>query len=480
MISVTGIGSGLNIDSIVTGLVAAEGDAKTLLLANKRSDTEFEISAFGALKSTLATFTSPLTFLKSPTNFQSNTLISADATVFTASTSSSSTATGAIAPGVFGVEVRELAEAHKLLTSGFTDQATVVGTGTLTISVGSNSFNVVIDSSNNTLTGIRNAINDATDNTGLSATIVNVDDGAGGTEAKLMLSSDETGIDNAITVTVNDDDLDDTDASGLSAFYYDTTDGTTPERLTQINAAIDAEVYIDGQKVLSSSNTIVDAIDGITITVLKKDSGAVHDLTVANDTATIKSNIETFITNYNTLRKFMNDVTEFDPNTGKASVLLGDATTRNLSNKIRTQISNAVTGISGQYKTLVDLGITSNSNGTLKIDANKLNAAINTNMDDVAELFSSENGVATKLDNIVNEYTKADGLLQRKTEGLSSTIADINEDLEALQLSLNSLEARLLSQFSVMDAIVAQLNSTSSFLTLQFEAIKNITDRSNR
>lgn len=474
MISVTGIGSGLDIDSIVSSLVAAEGDAKTLLLANKRSDTEFEISAFGALKSTLATFASPLDFLKSSTNFQSTTLVSADPTVYTATSSS-----GSIAPGVFGVEVREFAEAHKLLTSGFTDQDTVVGTGTLTISVGSDSFDVVIDNDNNTLAGIRNAINDATDNTGISATIINVDDGGGGTEAKLILSSDDTGTDNAITVTVDDDDLDDTDASGLSAFYYDTTDGTTPERLTEINAAIDAEVYIDGQKVLSSSNTIINAIDGVTITVLKKDSGTVHDLTVATDTATIRANIELFVKNYNGLRTFMNDVTEFDSETGNAAVLLGDATARNLSNKIRTQISDSVTGISGQYTTLVDLGITSNSDGTLKIDSSKLSAALSTSMDDVAELFSSENGVATKLDNIVNEYTKSGGLLDRKTSGLSSTIDDINGDLEALQLSLSSLEERLLAQFSAMDALVAQLNSTSSFLTQQFEAIKNINDRSN-
>lgn len=480
MISVPGIGSGLDINSIVDSLVAAEGDAKTLLLANQRSDTEFEISAFGALKSSLSTFSTSLEFLKSETNFQSNTLLSSESTVFTATTSTTTVAAGGIAPGVFDIEVTDLAEAQKLLTSGFADQDTVVGTGTLTISVGSDSFDVVIDSDNNTLAGIRNAINDATDNTGVSATIVNVDDGSGGTEAKLILSADNTGTDNAITVTVNDDDTNDTDASGLSAFYYDTSDVTTPERLTQINAAVDAEVFIDGQRVLSSSNSVVNAIDGITINLLKEDSGTVHNLSVANDTATIKSNVQSFVTNYNTLKSFINDVTEFDTVTGEATVLLGDATTRNLSNQIRSQISDSVSGINGEFSTLVDLGITSNSDGTLNIDNTKLDAALNSNMDDVALLFSSTNGIATKLDSVVSEYTRSGGLLDSKTAGLNSTITDINEDLEALQLSLTSLEERLLAQFTAMDILVSQLNSTSSFLTQQFDAIRNINDRSSR
>lgn len=473
MISATGIGSGLDIDSIVTSLVSAEGDAKTLLLTNKRSDTEFEVSAYGALKSTLSTFASSLTFLKTSSNFESNILTPSDADIFTA------TSAGSVAPGSFDIEVRGLAEAHKLMTAGFTDQDTVVGTGTLTISVGNESFTVEIDNDNDTLAQISSAINSATDNKGVSATVVNVDDGSGGTEAKLILSADETGTAKQIKITVDDADSNDTDASGLSAFYYDTSDGTTPERLTQINEALDAEVYIDGQKVLSSSNKITDAIDGVTITALQADSGVTYKLTVETDLATIKSNIQSFVDNYNTLRTFINDVTEFDPATGEAAVLLGDATTRNLSNQIRNQLSSAVTGISGAFSTLVDLGITTGSDGTLNIDSSKLDDALSDNLDDVAQLFSTENGVATKLDSVVNEYIKTNGLLDTKTAGLNETIENINSDLVSLQLSLEKLESRLLAQFSAMDAIVAQLNNTSSFLTQQFEIMSNINNGSN-
>ena len=475
MISVPGIGSGLDINAIVNGLVAAEGDAKTQILASKRADTEAEISAFGGLKSVLTTsFTPSLTFLKSASNFQSNTLTSSDKTIFTATAAS-----GFVAPGAFDIEVRDLAEAHKLMTTGFTDEDTVVGTGTLTISVGAASFNVTIDSDNQTLSGIRDAINAAIDNTGVSATIVNVDDGGGGTEAKLILSSDNTGTANTITVTVDDDDLDDTDASGLSAFYYDIGDATSPERLTQINAATDAEVYIDGQKVLSASNTVTDAIQGVTINVFKEDAGNTHSLTVARDTATIKSNIVTFVNSYNATISYTNSVTAFDVEAGTIGVLLGDSTIRGFSNQIRTQINDTVTGISGPYTTLVDLGITTNSDGTLVLDNSTLDTALATNMDDVAELFSSTNGVATKLDSIINEYTKSEGLLDNKTSGLNDTIQDINEDLEDLQLSLIALEERLLAQFSALDILMTQLNSTSEFLTQQFDQISNINNPSN-
>ncbi len=478
MISVPGIGSGLDINAIVTGLVAAEGDAKTLLLANKRTETQAEISVFGSLKSLAATFLSSSTIMKTASTFEANSVTTADPKVYTATTS------GSVAAGVYGIEVRDFAEAHKLLTSGFTDQDTVVGTGTLTISVGASSFDVIIDSNNDTLAEIRSAINDATDNTGVSATIVNVDDGAGGTVAKLILSSDKTGVANAITVTVDDDDLGDTDASGLSAFYYDTTDATSPEQLTQINAAIDAEIYIEGQKVLSSSNTVVDAIQGVTLTLLKEDLGTVYDLTIATDTASIKSNIELFVSNYNSMVSFMKNITAYNADTGAVGILLGDATVRSLSNQIRGQINQSVTGISGIYKTLVDLGITGSSSvgtsdGTLIIDDAKLDKALSTNLDDVAELFSATDGVATRMATTLTQYTQVSGIIDNKTSGLTNTINDIDDDLESLALSLTALEERLFSQFSALDIILAQLNTTSNFLTQQFDMLNGLFNGSN-
>ena len=122
----------------------------------------------------------------------------------------------------------------------------------------------------------------------------------------------------------------------------------------------------------------------------------------------------------------------------------------------------------------MDIGITSNDDGTLVVDNNRLNTALSTNLNDVADLFSSDNGIATRLDNIVNEYVKTNGLIDGKTEGLTETINDINTDLTDLQRQLDSLEERLRTQFTALDLVVTQLNATSTFLTQQFDILSDL------
>ncbi len=473
MISVPGIGSGLDINAIVDGLVAAEGDAKTLLLANKRANIESEISAFGSLKSIVSAFQSSSSKLADVTTYTATTATTSDATFFTASAAAS------VAAGNYDIEIRALAESQKLLSAGYADADTNVGTGTLTIEVGTDSFDVVIDSDNQTLSGIRDAINSAEDNSGVTATLLNVDDGAGGTLTKLVLTSDDTGSANAISVTVDDDDLADTDASGLSVFYYDTDDITTPEQMSQINAAVDAELYIDGQKVLSSTNTVSSAIDGVTLVLNKAETGTTNQLSIQSDTDSVKSAIELFVSNYNSFISFSNSLSAFNADSGEVGILLGDSTLRTLSNAVRVNMSNSVSGLSGELANLVDLGITTGASGALEIDSTKLQTALDNNGADVVALFSSTDGVATRLNSLLNEYVKSEGILDNKTSGLNETIDDIDSDLEKLSLSLQSLEERLFAQFSALDLLVNELNSTGNFLTQQFEQISRINQPNN-
>ncbi len=468
MISVPGLGSGLDVNSIVSQLIAVEGDTKTLLLANQQNGIEAEITAFGSIKSVLSTLQNSTSALKSPATFTATTANSSDVTKFTATTS------GNVSPGIFDIEIRELAEAHKLLSPGFADADTVVGEGGLTISVGNDSFVVTVDSSNSTVSGIRDAINDASDNTGVTATIINVDDGAGGTESKLVLTSDTTGLENAITVVVSDSDANHTDSSGLSALYYDTSDGTTPEQLSQVNPAADAEIYIDGQRVYSPSNTVVDAIQGVTLNLLAEDSGTNHTLTISTDKESIRSSIELFVSNYNSFVSLTNNMTAFEAEAGAAGIFLGDATVRTLRQQLRSEVAGAVTDISGPYSMLLDLGITTESDGTLKINTVTLDNALDSNLDEVAGLFSSTNGIASKLDSVLNEYVKSGGIIDLKTEGLNTTIDGIEAEFEQLQLSLDALEERLLAQFSALDILVNELNSTASFLEQQFQSLAGI------
>ena len=277
----------------------------------------------------------------------------------------------------------------------------------------------------------------------------------------------------------DDDDLADTDATGLSVFYYDTDDATTPEQMTEINAAVDADVYIDGQRVLSSTNTVSNAIDGVTLVLNKAETGTVNQLSIEADTQSVLSNIELFVSNYNSFISFSNSLSAFDADSGQVGILLGDATLRTLTNAVRVNMSNSVSGLSGDIANLVDLGITTGASGALEIDSAKLQDALDNNMADVTALFSSTDGVATRLNGLLNEYVKSEGILDNKTTGLNETIEDIDSDLEKLSLSLLSLEERLLAQFSALDLLVTELNSTGNFLTQQFDQISRINQPNN-
>ncbi len=475
MISAPGIGSGLDLGGLVSQLVAAEGDAKTAALASKRSDMSTKISAFGSLKSALSSFQSSMSALTEADTFTSNTATSGDTEVFTVSATGTS-----LAANSYQVEVQTLAESQRLITAGFTDADTVVGTGELTITVGSDSFTVTIDSSNDTLSEIGDAINAASDNTGVTASVLNVDDGFGGTETKLVLTSDDTGTDNEITVTVDDDDLSDTNASGLSAFYYDPNDATSPEQLSVTNAAVDAVILIDGQQVTSSSNTIADAIEGVSINLLATVSpGETVSLTIEHDSSKISSAVSSFVSSFNTLATTINQLTVYDEETGAVGILLGDNTLLGITSNIRRQLTDSVDGLSGDITNLVNIGITTNTDGTLAFDSSELSDAIDSDLTSVTSLFSSDDGIAKQLDDVLDELLKSDGTLDSKIDGLNNTIEDIDESLVDISGRLDTLEQRLTAQFSALDLMIARMNTTSNFLTQQLSMISNITNSQN-
>lgn len=471
MLSVPGIGSGLDVSALVDGLVSAEGDAKTQLLATRRNDISSEVSAFGALKNALESLHTATTTLATNSTYTDFSATSGNTDFFTVSATSQATA------GNYDIEIRQLAEAHKLLSPGLADAETDVGTGTLSIGINGESFDVVIDSDNQTLSGIRNAINNATDNIGVSATLLTVDDGSGGTLTKLVLTANETGEENAISINVTDDDGNHTDANGLSIFYFDTADATTPEQMTEINEAIDAEIYIDSQRILSASNIISEALEGITLTLKQAEAGTNNSLVIATDINNARNSIESFVNAYNNFASLADSLSDFNADTGATGILIGDATLRTLSNAVLEDITYTLPGLSNEFSNLVDLGITTNENGLLEIDSAILTDALTNNSADVEVLFASDNGIATQLDTLLTQYTQSNGIIDSKTEGLNETIEDIDEDLVTLNRSLETLEARLLEQFTALDIILTQLNSTSSFLTQQFEQIQNITSQ---
>ncbi|MCZ6525135.1 MAG: flagellar filament capping protein FliD [Gammaproteobacteria bacterium] len=474
MISVPGVGSGLDIGSLVSSLVAFERDPVLNSLGRRQSAFDADISALGRLKSALSSFKTSISTLGDAAAFQKLTTTSSDEDVFTA------IADATAVPGKFSIDVRNLAEAHKLITQGFTGETSVVGTGTLTLTVDSVSVNININSSNNTLAGIRAEINDKAASIGVSATLLKVDDGAGGIETKLVLTSANSGTKNAITVTTTDDDNNDIDNLGLSTLVYDPA-GSGTTNLTVANAAEDAELRIDGQTVFSDSNTVAGAIEGVTLTLLKEDIGVVKQLAIELDKNAVAEAVAKFIGSYNTVIATVNSLSSFDSKTGATGALFGDATLRSVTGQIRSDISNSVPGLTGTVKSLVDIGISTDSKGLLSLDRDKLDQLAENNLQGLIDLFiTTDEGVIARLNTTLNAFSDAGGVIDNRTEGLNRQRKSLDAEFLRLDRRLASLETRLNRQFTALDILLSQLQTSSSFLAQQFESIKNIQNFRNR
>lgn len=444
-ISSAGIGSGIDISTLITQLVEAEGVDKANRLNLNEAEYLGDISAFGSLKSSLSIFQTAVQDLQDVTDFQVRSASSSDAEIFTA------TADETADVSQYGIEVVQLAQAHKLITTGGFADTDAIGDGTLTLTQGTDSFSLTI-SATDTLTDVRDAINAASDNTGISASIINVDAGQ-----QLVFTATSTGLDNAMTVTAVDGDGQNTDEFGLSRLVNAQLDTPT--------AAHDGQIKVDGQLISSNNNTFTDVVDGITINAVSV--GAGEQLSVAEDREAITFKIDTFIANYNGLVDTFNTLSSYDAATESAGLLLGDSTLRGISTLIRQEISSSVSGLTGSFSTLAELGITTDENGKLSLNNDTLNAALDSDFDQVGQLFAASNGIANTLDTVIEGYIGSNGIIDSRTAGIQVSVGDIVDQREALDRRLVSLESRLLAQFTAMDIIVSSMQNQSNFLTQQ-------------
>ena len=474
-LTASGVGTGLDIGSLVSQLVAADRAPASSRLDRQEAQVQAKLSAFGSLKSALTQFQGALGKLTTVDDFLSRKATSGNDKVFTVSASSDAVA------GTFEIAVEQLAQSHKLLSQGLASSGAVVGTGTLSISVGSEAFTVTVDSASNTLAGIRDAINGASDNTGVSATIVNVDSGQGGSVAKLVLTATKTGSAGAITVTATDDDGNNTDPLGLSALAYDPGAGTPVTNLSELRPAQDARILIDGQAVTRSTNTISDAIDGVTITLKGPSETDTNGdpvaavLSVQIDEAAATGLVRGLVTAYNAVVDAIKQVASYNATTRQATSLFGDSTVRGLQSSLRGELNRAVSGLPAGLASLADIGIRTGADGKLSVDSTKLEAALRSDLQGVANLFAGDGGYAKRLEDLVSAYVESDGLIEGRTDGLSDRVKEINKQREALDRRMQALEARLLKQFTAMDELVSRLQSTGSYLTQQLSSLQTQT-----
>ena len=444
----TGIGSGLDIAGIVQSLVAAEGQPVELRIGQNEAKAQSKLSAFGSLKATLSDFRDKLDAMKDANSFLARAASSGNEDVFTAITTSTAL------PAQYDVEVVQLAQSQKLTSGAFLDADTAVGTGDLVLSLGAESTTIEITSENNTLAGIRDAINATLDNPGVSATIVNADSGS-----YLILTGDKTGEANAITLTQSGGD------GGLSALEYDPGNGLAA--LTETAAAQDALIRIDGLDVASSSNSIEGAIQGVTIDLLSATPGSTSKLIVENDESAARSLVEDFVASYNALVNTLDSLTDYNVESEIAAPLLGDASVRTIRDQVRRELSSVVQDENSPFSSLSDIGIETELDGTLTIDDTALDTALNDEFVKFGQLFSATDGFAVRLFDMTDSFLSEDGIVESRSSGLQSQIDDLSDQREALNERLAALETRLLRQFNALDSLLAQLSSTSNFLAQQ-------------
>jgi flagellar hook-associated protein 2 len=446
-ITASGLGSGLDVNALVGQLVASERAPQEARIKRRETQIDSRLTATGTLRGALSTLQGSLSTLKIEAAFQARKATSADATVFSATAGASSVA------GTYGVEVRELASAHKLASQAYAGgSSAVVGTGTLTFTQGGSSFSVTLAEGAATLGDLRGAINRATGNTSVQATIINASDGA-----RLVLTSRLTGEANAIEVVASGGD------GGLEDLEY--VQGS--RQLDEIGEARDAEIRVDGFTVTSASNAVAGAIEGVTLELQAAKPGTTLNLTVANDTTATRERVQKFVTDYNTLASTMSRLRAFDPNTRVGGPLLGDAMLRGLEATIRRELGASSTTATAPYDTLSSIGVAFGSDGSLKLDEAKLNAALAADYGSVGRLFGSTAGVAARLNTVIDDAIGGEGQLTGRTKSLNESKRALTRERDALDERMQAVERRYRAQFTALDSMLSGMQSTSRYLAQQ-------------
>lgn len=373
-ISSLGIGSGVLSSDLVDQLVAAERKPTTDRLNFDQQRTETLISAYGKLRSAITELRLPMRQLSSPENLRafSATSSNEDVAVTVDSTKASR--------GSYSIRVDSLAQSQSLASGSFDSKdATTLGTGSLTIQVGDQTKTITVDGSNNTLQGLANAINEA--NVGATAGVIDTGNGF-----RLVMSSEKTGVDNAVRITVNDTDGNNTDAAGLSRFAFD----DTTQNLTETVAAKDALVNINGISISRSTNTIENVIDGLSLEV--KAEGVTSTVKVEQDTGAVADRVSEFVDKFNGLQGVIKGLAGFNAETGQGGLLSGDSTVRGIQNQLRQILTRVVPGLeNASVRTLADVGITTNfETGALDFDRTKFIEKLQSNPGDVTALFAEQ------------------------------------------------------------------------------------------
>jgi len=442
LLSSAGIGSGLGVDAIVAALVNDKKAGPSQQITTQTTQLQAKQAGLTALGSALGSIQSALSKLAASSTFNSYTASLSDTTLGTTSTLPDAQ------PGIYKVEVDHLATAQKRASDSYASGADV-GAGTLTIGVGNKSMDIEVSAAGS-INALASAINANKDNPGVQATVVH---GANGDQ--LLLSSTQTGVANAFTVSASADS-----SAGLAALAgkLDTAGD---------NEASDASLSIDGIAVTSASNSVSGALNGVTLNLAATGSAT---LTVSQDTGTAQDAIYDFVSAYNSYATTVSSLDSYDASTQQSGILLGDTTLMSIQRQLGNVLSGSVAG--NGIGSLAALGITRNADGTLALDSGKLGDALKGNPAAVQDLFAGTNGYATRLNGVLGGFTDSGGIIASRNASISKQLANLSQESTALDARMSVYEAQLRQQYTALDTLMSSLNNTSSYLTSSLKQLE--------
>lgn len=441
-ITAAGVGSGLDIENIVSQLMTLER-RPLVTIQGQVSATQAKISSYGTLKSAISSFQDAMQELSTLDAFRKYTSTSTDEDVMTA------TADADAAAGIYNISVSRLAQNHKMGSNEFLDTATLGGGAgdALTLTVAGNSASIDLSTAQS-LSEVRDAINAAADNPGVTATILNT----GGGNQRLILTADESGYEKRVEVGYGGS------VSAATFGFAVTNQDSLGTKLTDLTQ-LDASYSIDGFALTSSSNKISSALDGLTLEL--KDEGDAT-LSLARDDAAIEESAKAFVDAYNEVLSTVDTLRE--------GGLSGDSALNSIVRSMRNTLNTPPVGLTGSFSALSQLGIKTNPDtGLLDFNSSDFTDAMDTDFASVAQVFANDDqGVAFRFDQMADFLLEDDGLLDSRVDGFNRRIRSLENDEANMERRLELKEASLRAQYSALDTLVGSLQSTSNFLFQNF------------
>jgi flagellar hook-associated protein 2 len=437
--------SSLDVAGVVKGLSENKRREPDKAIAKLYDTNKTKISAVGNFTSSLTNLQNAIKALSDGTAFKTHKTTLSEPTVLSAVTDADAQS------NTYSIEVTKLATAQKTTSVAFASGKTALGSGSLTLAIGDKSMTLDIKPPGNTLENIRDVINKASGNPGVTASIITGSDGA-----HLTLTSASTGKQNAFKVTANGD-------PELEQLAFDpATDSAT-------TTAQDAEFTIDGTtKATSPTNTVASAIDGVTLTLSKVGTTTVA---IQTDTSAVATGLTSLVTAYNQFVSLYQTLTKYDQTNQQVGALIGDATVTSIKSQMTALLGSQSSGSAAGPRSLSDLGVAFQLGGTLKFDATRLTKALATSPGETQALLSGPQGVTVKLDKMIADWTSSKGILSQRTANLNSSKKEIDKKSAAFEITMQSFVDRITKQYTALDTMMTKLGSTSSYLQQQFDAL---------